>query len=259
MVAEREHPREVSGSGHVRVGTSGWHYEHWRGAFYPADVPPGQWLDFYVEQFDTVEINNTFYRLPAESTFEAWHEAAPPGFVFAVKASRYITHMKKLRDPEEPLANFVERAGLLGDRLGPILFQLPPRWSFNPQRLASFLAALPPGYRYAFELRDPSWLNERTYGLLAAHNAALCIYELAGQRSPRQVTADFVYVRLHGPGGAYEGRYSTQALGAWADDMTRWAAQGCDVYCYFDNDQAGYAAQNALEMQQMLRAQPAEG
>lgn len=235
------------------IGTSGWHYPHWKGTFYPDDVPTRQWLAYYAERLHTAEINNSFYRLPSRETFAAWRDTVPPGFVFAVKASRFLTHMKKLNEPEEPLERLYDRIEPLGDKLGPILYQLPPRWRFNRERLACFLARLSPGHRNVFEFRDPSWLNDEAYDLLARHNAGFCIYELAGLTTAPVVTADFVYVRLHGPGGKYQGSYPAEALHGWLDAVGRWLAEGRDVYCYFDNDEAGFAAHNALAMQAMAR------
>jgi uncharacterized protein YecE (DUF72 family) len=242
----------MSEEGLVHIGTSGWHYDHWRGPFYPENLAQGEFLRFYQQRFQTVEINNSFYQLPTEKALIDWHDAVPPGFIFAVKGSRYITHMKKLQDPEQSLAPLMARLPLLADRLGPILFQLPPRWHFNAERLRRFLEALPRDYRYALEFRDPSWLNQEACRLLREHGAAFCIYEFAGRVSPREVTADFVYIRLHGPGGAYQGRYHRETLAAWAEDISAWAAQGQEVFGYFDNDEAGFAALNALELQKML-------
>jgi uncharacterized protein YecE (DUF72 family) len=192
--------------------------------------------------------------LPAEDSAAAWREGTPPAFVFAGKASRYITHMKKLKEPARPVAEFLARVGILGDKLGPVLFQLPPRWRRNAERLEAFPAALPEGHRYAFEFRDGSWFDERVYSALRRRGAAFCVYELAGRLSPREVTADFVYVRLHGPGDAYEGNYDEPTLAAWADALSAWAGEGRDVYCYFDNDQEGYAVRDALRLREMLGA-----
>jgi uncharacterized protein YecE (DUF72 family) len=236
----------------IHVGTSGWHYGHWRGPFYPANLPSDQFLAYYAHHLPTVEINNSFYRLPSPSILEKWRDAVPPGFIFAVKASGFITHRKKLQDPEHTLAPFLERIALLGDKLGPILFQLPPHWQFNAARLAAFLAALPATHRYALELRDRSWINAGALNLLAARGAAFCIYELDGYRSPLEVTADFVYIRLHGPGGPYQGQYDLKTLAAWAEAIAGWSRQGREVFCYFDNDDAGHAAQNALQLQDLL-------
>lgn len=240
-------------TGNMHIGTSGWHYEHWEGPFYPEDVAKGDYLTYYCQHLQTVEVNNSFYQLPKAKTLRAWRETVPEGFVFAVKASRYITHMKKLKDPEKPVTNFIERVEALGNMLGPILFQLPPNWHFNGNRLAAFLDVLPPDHRYAFELRDPDWINDQAYALLEAHNAAFCIYDFHGRQSPKQVTADFVYVRLHGPHDAYQGKYDTEALSGWAGAFSAWLRQGKDIYCYFDNDEAGYAVQNALTLQRYLR------
>jgi uncharacterized protein YecE (DUF72 family) len=238
--------------GAIHIGTSGWHYGHWRGPFYPDDLGADQFLTYYADRFHTVEINNSFYRLPSERALGTWRDTVPPGFIFAVKGSRFITHMKKLQDPERSLAPFLERIALLGDRLGPILFQLPPRWHFNAARLAAFLEALPGAYRYTLELRDQSWINERALDLLAWHGVAFCVYELDGYLSPQEVTADFVYIRLHGPGGPYQGKYSTRTLTTWARAIAAWSRQGREVFCYFDNDEAGYAAQDAARLQDLL-------
>jgi len=237
----------------VHIGASGWHYGHWRGPFYPEDLAAGGFLQYYVRYFHTVEVNNSFYRLPSERALGTWRDTAPPGFIFAVKGSRFITHMKKLRDPERSLAPFLERMAILGEKLGPILFQLPPRWHFDAARLAAFLGALPTLQRYTLELRDRSWINARALDLLAAHGVAFCIYELAGYRSPREVTADFVYIRLHGPGAPYQGRYDPRNLAGWAEAIAAWSQQGREVFCFFDNDESGYAVRNALELQDLLR------
>lgn len=239
--------------GTIRIGTSGWTYDHWRGPFYPADLGRAAWLQFYAAHFDSVEINNSFYRLPAAQTLRHWRDSVPDGFRFAFKASRYITHMKKLQDPEQGLTALLQRAAVLGDRLGPILFQMPPRWHCNSERLAGFLAALSGDFRYAFEFRDHSWINERTQAMLAAHDVAFCIYELDGFLAPKTITTDFVYVRLHGPGGPYQGDYAPRTLSGWAGAFSAWSRQGRAVYCYFDNDQAGHAAANAGSLRKMLR------
>jgi uncharacterized protein YecE (DUF72 family) len=236
----------------IYIGTSGWHYEHWLGPFYPEELSSDQWLSYYAGRFHSVEINNTFYQLPDKETFTTWRERVPADFIFSVKASRYITHMKKLKDPQQPLTKFFNNVEELGDKLGPILFQLPPNWHFNEQRLAGFLDALPQGYRYVFEFRDPSWFDQRAYELLARHNAAFCIYDLNGRLSPKKITADHVYVRLHGPGPPYQGKYDIQTLSGWAGAFSAWNRQGKAIYCYFNNDVAGYAVQNAGQLQAML-------
>jgi uncharacterized protein YecE (DUF72 family) len=239
-------------TGQIHIGTSGWHYQHWKGPFYPSDISDGEMLAHYAGQLKTVEINNTFYQLPERETIATWRETVGTGFRFAVKANRYITHMKKLKDPEEPVDRFLSRITELGDRLGPILFQLPPNWRFNAARLQSFLEILPAHHRYAFELRDPDWIRPEACHILANHGAAFCIYDFHGRQSPKEVTADFVYVRLHGPHDAYRGRYDAETLSGWAGAFATWERQGKDVYCYFDNDEKGYAAQNALELREMM-------
>jgi uncharacterized protein YecE (DUF72 family) len=235
-------------AGRFHVGTSGWHYAHWKGPFYPERMPAAQFLPFYAERFRSAEVNNSFYRLPEAETFAAWRDAVPEGFVFAVKGSRYITHLKKLKDPQEPLARLYGRVEALGEKLGPILFQLPPRWRYDAERLAHFLGALSGSYRHAFEFRDPSWFNPQAFDALARHGAAFCLYDLAGLVSPSEVTTGFVYVRLHGPGAAYQGRYTPEALQDWARRIAVWRGEGRDVYLYFDNDEAGHAAHNAEEL-----------
>lgn len=240
-------------AGRIHVGTSGWSYAHWKGPFYPEHARDESLLGLYAQHFGSVEINASFYRLPAPEVFAAWREAVPEGFVFAVKASRYITHLKKLREPEKTLPPFLEHALTLGEKLGPVLFQLPPRWGFDPQRLEHFLAALPHGLRCAFELRDASWWNPRALELLAGRNAAFCIHDLNGRVSPESVTADFAYVRLHGPDGAYRGSYDRRALAHWAERLTLWSREGRDVFCYFDNDELGHAARNAGQLLDMIR------
>jgi uncharacterized protein YecE (DUF72 family) len=243
----------MTGAAPIHIGTSGWHYDHWRGPFYPEELAPGKFLSFYLKRFHTVEINNSFYRLPREETLARWRDTVPPGFVFAVKGSRYITHMKKLQDPRQSLQPLLERVRVLGDKLGPILFQLPPRWRFNLPRLEAFLGALPREHRYTMEFRDVSWINDRAHRVLAQYGVAFCIYDFDGFLSPREVTADFVYLRLHGPDGPYQGQYSARALAGWAGHISEWRRQGKEVFCYFDNDEAGYAAQDAWRLQELLR------
>lgn len=229
------------------IGTSGWSYSHWADVFYPADLRTDHWFEFYAERFRTVEINNSFYRLPSEAALEAWRERSPANFTFAVKASRYITHVKRLKELAS-VGLFVERVSILGPKLGPILFQLPPRWHANPERLDAFLASLPAGCRYAIELRDDTWFDARIYRSLQKHNVAFCIYEFDWRLSPLEVTADFVYVRLHGPGGKYQGIYGAEGLEPWAERVRAWQGNERDVYFYFDNDQAGYAAADAATL-----------
>lgn len=235
------------------IGTSGWHYAHWAGPFYPEGLKTKDYLAYYAGRFATAEINATFYRLPPKETLAAWRGATPPDFTFAVKASRYITHMKKLKDPKQSTRKFFRAIGALGDKLGPVLFQLPPKWRANPARLEAFLAALPSGRRYAFEFRDSSWFGEEVVSILDRAGAAFCVYDLAGRPCPTISTGRFDYIRLHGPGGeAYRGRYSGRALDQWAGWIKSRLEQGRDVYCYFDNDQAGHAPRDALRLKERV-------
>jgi uncharacterized protein YecE (DUF72 family) len=200
-----------------------------------------------------VEINNSFYQLPARQTLEEWRKTVPNGFIFTVKGSRYITHMKKLKDPSQAVPQLLKAAKVLKTRLGPILFQLPPRWGVNPDRLRQFIEALPGKYRYTFEFRDPSWFEDRIYDILSETETAFCIYELADRLSPKETTADFVYIRLHGPEAeAYQGHYDANTLAGWAGAISAWRRQGKEIFCFFDNDQAGYAAKDALRLRKML-------
>lgn len=238
----------------VMVGTSGWHYKHWVGPFYPEGIRPSDMFDWYAAHFRSVEINNTFYRLPPASTFDGWRARAPRGFLFACKASRFITHVKRLAVDASSIARFFEAVDHLGEHLGPILFQLPPRWHRHVERLGAFLDELPRGYRYAFEFRDEDWIAPEITALLQAHGAAYCAYDFDGRQPEVPLTADFVYVRLHGPAGRYQGSYHDRTLRRWAQRMRAWQDEGRVVYCYFDNDQQGYAAADAARLEEMLRS-----
>ena len=237
--------------GEIRIGTSGWHYDHWTERFYPKEIKANDRLAFYAGHFNAVEINNTFYNLPSAKTIREWRETVPKGFLFAAKASRYITHMKKLKDPREATERFFHRIGELKSTLGPVLFQLPPQWHRNVERLQTMLSDLPKG-RYAFEFRDDSWFDDEVNAVLRKHKAAFCVYDLAGEQSPKTVTTNWVYVRLHGPGDPYEGSYDDAELKEWASAITEWSSSGKDVFCFFDNDQAAYAVQNALKLKELV-------
>ena len=216
------------------IGTSGWSYDHWAGVFYPPDLKTADRLAFYINHFNSVEINNTFYHLPTPSAFKGWRESTPKGFICALKGSRFLTHMKKLKDPKEPLHLFLERARLLKDNLGPILFQLPPHWRCNTERLKEFVKLLSSNIRFAFEFREPSWFNKEVYDILRENNIALCIYHMTEFESPIEVTAKFVYIRFHGTEFLYGGRYSKKELLKWADLINGFIKEGKDVYVYFN-------------------------
>lgn len=243
----------------IRIGCSGWHYASWRGRFYDPALRTDDWLDAYARVFDTVELNNSFYRLPPAEQFVRWRSRVPRGFLFAVKASRYITHLKRLRDPDEPLARLLDRAGALGPALGPILFQLPPRWSPDPARLETFLDRLPhrPGsrpLRYVLELREPSAYTPALIRMLRAHDVALCVHDMAGSEAPRLATSRLVYVRLHGFGARYGGSYPDEVLGDWASWIRTQHADGRRVHVYFNNDVDAHAVRDAMRLKAMVEA-----
>ncbi len=252
------------------VGCSGWSYPHWVGILYDPARPRKEWFAQYAERFSTVEVNNTFYRLPEPSTFRAWAAQAPRDFTYALKLSQYGTHRQKLRGPERWLPVFVERAQLLGPTLGPNLVQLPPRWRLDADRLEEFLevaktiAGGAPKTRWAVEFRDPSWLDERTYQVLRRYNAALCVHDLLPDH-PWLLTADWAYARFHGPtaqnansdlesnsGEKYLGDYGPQRLAGRAQTLRSWLDQGCDVYAYFNNDLGGAAVRDAAWLSERL-------
>jgi uncharacterized protein YecE (DUF72 family) len=234
------------------IGTSGWYYKHWLGNFYPKDLSMRDMFSFYSDRFNTVEINNSFYALPKETTVERWAEMAPSDFCFAAKASRYLTHVKKLIEPVEPLTRYFNVMERLGDRLGPVLFQFPRTWKYNLERLAEFLTFLPGKHRYVFEFRHDSWYVPAVYKLLKTYNCAFCMFDMGGKESPLEITADFIYVRMHSPGQMYSGDYRTDLLIPWKKRIMAWDPAVKSIYFYFNNDAHGYAVKNALELKDML-------
>jgi uncharacterized protein YecE (DUF72 family) len=229
-----------------------WSYKHWRNTFYPSEIKVKDQFSYYLNKFSSVEINNTFYRVPSAETFINWKNSVPDNFIYVIKANRFITHMKKLRDPKLSMPDFVSKATLLDSKLGAILFQLPPYLNIDIELLAVFLAELPSDIRYVFEFRNSSWYTPEVYALLKEYNVAFCIYELAKHISPIEITADFVYLRLHGPGQSkYQGNYSDETLAEWAEQCKIWLKTK-DVFVYFDNDEQGYAAFNALKIKELM-------
>ncbi len=237
----------------IRIGCSGWTYRDWKGPFYPERMKDSERLGFYAERFDTTEINASFYRLPSEVAVAAWRRNAPSGFRFAWKVSRFITHNKKLKDCEDPVTLVWGRMAPLGERLGPALIQLPPQLRRDDERLDAFLALVPWG-RCAVEFRHPSWYDDAVLALLSRRGAAFCISDHHSAPSPWEVTTDFAYVRAHGPGGRYRGRYPDKALEDMAARITGWAGEGRGVFCYFDNDIKSAAPFDALALRQRLGA-----
>ena len=239
------------------MGTSGYVYAHWRNVFYPAGVPAREWLPFYARHFETVELNNSFYRLPTKAAFRAWRAQVGDGFLFAVKASRFLTHLKRLKTPGPPLDRLLRRVRPLGPTLGPILFQLPAQFHVNLPRLERFVRTLGrqrllPDLRAALEVRHPSWLVEEVFDVLRKANVALCFHDARVQPVTEPVTADFVYVRRHGTRARYGGSYTDRMLRADAEDIVHWLGEGLDVYAYFNNDGGGAAVRNAPRLRDLV-------
>jgi len=236
----------------IRIGCSGWNYRHWRQRFYPEGLPQRRWFDFYAEHFDTVEINNSFYRLPAAETFDRWRAQAPAGFCYAVKANRFLTQAKKLKDCEAPLARMMPLFRRLGPTLGPVLYQLPPRFRINLERLQSFLKLLPGDVAGVFEFRDASWYVEETFALLDRHGASLCVHDMPGSASARRAVGPIAYLRLHGGEGKYRGRYPQERLLGWTDWIVGEARAGRPVWTFFNNDIDAHAIDDARTLKAMV-------
>ncbi len=240
----------------IRIGTSGWTYAHWHGRFYPATLPQRAWLDFYASRFDTVEVNNSFYRLPTRETFSAWAAQTPADFCFAVKGSRFVTHLKRLAEPDVHVATFFDRAEALGEKLGPVLWQLRADFQRDDDRLDAFLASLPPNTANAIEFRHPSWLVAAVYARLERHGVALCLADRDGQAFPAEpiATTNWSYLRFHS--GVSGGDYTAAQLDHWAGVIADFRARGISTYAYFNNDWNGYAPKNAVELRIRLTSSP---
>jgi uncharacterized protein YecE (DUF72 family) len=237
----------------VLIGTSGWHYASWRGPFFPEGLPLKQQLSYYADQFETTELNGVFYRTPTPASVKSWRAQTGGDFVFAWKASKFITHWKRLSDRSRNSLKLLEdRISLLGGKAGPILFQLPPQFEANPDRLAAFLKLLSNKRRYSFEFRHPSWYQPRILRMLAEENISLCLSDHHDAPAPWTRTADFVYVRGHGPSGRYHGHYRRSVFEQWVRRIKSWKRQGCDVYVYFDNDQKSAAPADAMKLRSLL-------
>jgi uncharacterized protein YecE (DUF72 family) len=238
----------------VSIGTSGWTYDGWRGPFYPDELPKKDWLRYYATKFPTTEINGSFYRTPSLEAVRGWRTQTPKDFLFAWKASKFITHWKRLTENcENSIALMQTRLRMLGPKLGAVLFQLPPHFSKNRERLETFLGMLPRQHRYAFEFRHKSWYDDDILDVLRDHGVALCLSDHRDAPSPWEVTARHVYVRGHGPGGHYRDSYSRPTLQRWADAIATWQRQRRAVFVYFDNDQKAAAPKDAQRLIAMLR------
>jgi uncharacterized protein YecE (DUF72 family) len=237
------------------IGTSGWTYTGWRGPFYPRDVQARKWLSWYAEHFETAEINGSFYRTPSLETVRNWRDQTPEDFVFSWKASKFITHWKRLTEKCENSLELMEtRLRILEPKIAVVLFQLPPQFPLNAERLKTFFKLLKKKRKYTFEFRHPSWYRPSIFNLLRDNNIALCNSDHHDAPAPWEVTADFVYVRGHGPNGDYRGNYSRKTLNRWARAIASWQRKIREVYVYFDNDQKSAAPQDALQLQQLLPA-----
>lgn len=229
----------------IHIGTSGWYYKHWEKVFYPDEVKPSQKLLYYGEHFATVEVNSTFYHNPSEAAIRNWVAQVPKDFIFSVKANGYITHRKRLKDPEESTKAFFDRIQHFGKKLGPLLFQLPPSFKQDLDRIAEFIKYIPKKTPSAFEFRHESWFNEDTYKLLRKNKIALCLTDLGGKQSPEEITTNFTYIRLHGPKKSYVGKYSQKQLDTWHSKIRDYQKNKISTYCYFDNDEKAYAVHDA--------------
>jgi uncharacterized protein YecE (DUF72 family) len=239
-------------SAKIMIGTSGWYYQHWQGVFYPEALPKSDWLKYYTEHFATVEVNNTFYHLPKDSSLENWYKLSPEDFIFTIKASRYITHIKKLKDISQSLQLFINKVHILGEKLGPVLYQLPPSMNLDVGLLENFIKQLPAKHISVFEFRNESWYCDEVLQLLKDNNISFCIHDLVGLASPKVITAKTIYIRFHGPGQRYGGNYTTKQLTDWTRWIDQSAVNAKYVFAYFNNDIHGYAIANALQLQKLL-------
>jgi uncharacterized protein YecE (DUF72 family) len=234
------------------IGTSGWHYEHWKGFFYPESLAKSKWLGFYSERFSTVEVNNTFYRLPSKEAFTRWREVTPAEFMFTIKVNRFITHVKRLKMVDEPLEKFLSQADNLGDKLGPLFYQLPPNMKCNSTVLEEFLSILPENYCHIFEFRHASWFTDEIFNLLRCFNSGFCVYDMPGFTCPLVATCDTAYIRFHGSRDLYSSYYDEHEMSTWATNIKRLGQGLSRVFVYFNNDAEGYAIKNAETIRRML-------
>jgi uncharacterized protein YecE (DUF72 family) len=240
-------------AGRLHIGTSGFVYKHWKGIFYPEKLPPRRWLEHYAQVFTTCELNTTFYRLPTAEAVDRWRTSSPPRFLWACKGSRFLTHLKRLTEPEEGLQRYFDVVSRLGHKLGPVLWQLPPQMNkADLPRLSAFLELLPRNVRHAFEFRSEAWYTDALCDLLDRHGAALCEHDHLRTQPPRR-TGGWRYIRFHGTSGRYHGRYGREALEPWASDLASWRGDQRDAYVYFNNDIGGHALVDALDLLELVQ------
>lgn len=235
----------------IRIGTSGWYYEHWYERFYPKNISKNKWFKYYTENFDTVEINNSYYRFPTSQAVEKWKDCCPDNFIYSIKMNRLITHLKKLKGVERQTNDFLKTIEVLDEKLGPILFQLPPSFKKDLPLLKDFLPLIKKYKRCVFEFRSDTWFNDDCYWLLDDNNISFCIYDMGGFQTPRIITGDMIYIRFHGTSGGYAGSYTDKILAEWA----RWIKRnnkGRECYAYFNNDYNACAVKNAKTLRRML-------
>ncbi|HEY1464407.1 MAG TPA: DUF72 domain-containing protein [Terriglobales bacterium] len=240
----------------LHLGTSGWHYKQWINDFYPPKFKASEMLHWYAQHFATVEINNSFYRLPSKEDFQRWAQTVTSDFCFSVKASQYITHRKRLHDAQGAMEHFLDNAQSLGKKLGPILFQFPPNWHLNVERLETFLSKLPGQHRYVVEFRDLSWYVPKVYTVLKQYRVALCLHDWRALQWPVAFTTDFTYVRFHGPLGTYSDGYSNASLRKWARNVNQWRANLKNIFLYFNNDLQGHAIRDANTLRRLMHENP---
>ena len=241
------------------IGTSGWHYEHWRGLYYPEGLPKSKWLQFYARQFNTVELNNSFYHLPSEKAFSTWRDFAPDNFVFAVKVSRFITHIKRLKNLGSAVENFLSRATFLQNKLGPLLYQLPPNMKRNDEILENFLSSLSQQYQHVFEFRNESWIDESVFRILEQYDAGFCVFDMPDFHCPLVASSNFAYIRFHGSESLYSSCYSDEELRKWAEKITALGKNLEAVYIYFNNDAEAFAVKNAITLMKYLDSRAQQG
>ena len=239
----------------IYIGTSGWQYGDWADDnFYPKGLREKDWLEFYSRHFQTVEVNSTFYHQMAVTTFTKWKNTVPENFLFSVKISRWLTHIKKLNDPEESWSKFIKNASHLRDKLGPILIQLPPRFKSNPIKLEKLFKIAGKKYRLALEVRDNSWFGEEIYKLLQKYQVSLVFSDMSEWLTPEIITTDFIYIRRHGPADRYSSNYSQKQLLALVNKIKKWQKLVKEIFVYFNNDTSGYAVKNALTLMKLVKA-----
>ncbi|MHC4737450.1 MAG: DUF72 domain-containing protein [Planctomycetota bacterium] len=236
----------------TRIGTSGWYYNHWSGLFYPTKLPKTKWLQYYAKYFDSVEVNNTFYQLPKQQSVKKWYVQAPKNFIYTVKANRYITHIKRLKDATETLERFFKIVELLKEKLGPVLYQLPPSLQKDLDLLGSFIRLLPRNRIAVFEFRHNSWYAEDTFELLNKFEVGFCVHDMPAKQTPRIITGDIIYIRFHGSTGRYSGNYTKSALKEWVHWLKEQNKKAHRIYIYFNNDFNAFAVENAKQLKEQL-------